>query len=71
MNQLKVKDIDDDKRNDLNNRLRDTINDFYIRRTKDEKMPPDFPKKIVVYERINPSKIQSNCSGIKKIEDNF
>lgn len=58
MNQLKVKDIDDDKRNDLNNRLRDTINDFYIRRTKDEKMPPDFPKKIVVYERINPSKIQ-------------
>lgn len=58
LHQLKVKDIDDEKRKELNNKLKDTINAFYIRRTKDEKMPPDFPKKIIVYDRINPSKVQ-------------
>ncbi len=58
INQLKVKDIDDTKRLELNNNLKEIINDFYIRRTKDEKMPPDFPKKIIVYDTINPSRAQ-------------
>lgn len=58
LNQLKVKKLDIEKRKDINNKLKNLIENFYIRRTKDEKMPSDFPKKIVIYDRINPSKEQ-------------
>lgn len=58
VSQLKVKDMDDDRRKDINNKLKEIIENFYIRRTKDEELPKDFPKKIVIYDRISPSKVQ-------------
>ena len=50
--ELKKKDITDEERQLINNKLKNKLSDFYLRRTKDEELSKDFPKKKVIYDMI-------------------
>ena len=58
MKPLSSNDINDEKRQEINNELSDKLGDFYIRREKEKVLSSDFPKKIVIYDKIRPSRQQ-------------
>ena len=58
MKLLSSNDINDEKRQEINNELSDKLGDFYIRREKEKVLSSDFPKKIVIYDKIRPSRQQ-------------
>ena len=60
MKPLSSNDINDEKRQEINNELSDKLGDFYIRREKEKVLTSDFPKKIVIYDKIRPSSQQED-----------
>ena len=55
MKPLSSNDINDNKRREINNKLSDLLGEFYLRREKEKVLSSDFPKKIVIYDKIKPS----------------
>lgn len=66
VNRLK-KDISIKEREEINNNLKMTLSDFYLRRTKDSALSKDFPKKIIVYDKVSPSNKQKE--NINKLNE--
>ena len=60
MKPLSSNDINDEKRREINNKLSDLLGEFYLRREKEKVLSSDFPKKIVIYDKIKPSTKQEN-----------
>ena len=60
MKPLSASDINDEKRQEINNKLSDLLGEFYLRREKEKVLTSDFPKKIVIYDKIKPSSQQEN-----------
>lgn len=58
MKPLSSNDINDNKRREINNKLSDLLGEFYLRREKEKVLSSDFPKKIVIYDKIKPSSQQ-------------
>lgn len=58
MKPLSSNAVNDEKRQEINNELSDKLGDFYIRREKEKVLSSDFPKKIVIYDKIRPSSQQ-------------
>ena len=58
MKPLSSNDINDEKRQEINNKLSDLLGEFYLRREKEKVLSSDFPKKIVIYDKIKPSSQQ-------------
>ena len=58
MKPLSSNDINDNKRREINNKLSDLLGEFYLRREKEKVLSYDFPKKIVIYDKIKPSSQQ-------------
>lgn len=58
MKPLSSNDINDEKRREINNKLSDLLGGFYLRREKEKVLSSDFPKKIVIYDKIRPSSQQ-------------
>ena len=58
MKPLSSNDINDNKRREINNKLSDLLGEFYLRREKEKVLSSDFPKKIVIYDKIKPSSHQ-------------
>ena len=58
MKPLSSNDINDEKRQEINNKLSDFLGEFYLRREKEKVLSSDFPKKIVIYDKIKPSSQQ-------------
>ena len=58
MKPLSSNDINDNKRQEINNKLSDLLGEFYLRREKEKVLSSDFPKKIVIYDKIKPSSQQ-------------
>ena len=58
MKPLSSNDINDNKKREINNKLSDLLGEFYLRREKEKVLSSDFPKKIVIYDKIKPSSQQ-------------
>lgn len=58
MKPLSSNDMSDEKRQEINNELSRKLGDFYMRREKEKVLTSDFPKKIVIYDKIRLSSQQ-------------
>ena len=67
MKPLSASDINDEKRQEINNKLSDLLGEFYLRREKEKVLTSDFPKKIVIYDKIKPSSQQEDI--IEKLKN--